>query len=185
MTDAREYSDYVTQLPLRAEAIHDPALVEQFPDHMRVIGCLIAEWSHVEYKLVVLLSLAAKVDLRAMQTMLYAVESSRARLSVIRAMFTYLKDDVRRTEALDLLDEAGSLLQQRNKYAHALYGESGSGEIAIVGVKDRTGVDMPLHDITHQFTRMKALSFRVGRMLSRVAGRYEEPPPGFDASPAP
>jgi len=175
MANIADREDFILSLPLDPQGANDPLVIEVFPDHLRLIGLIIAAWSEVEYKLIGLLAIELRASMDTVTAMIYALESSGARLEVIAAAFTTLaEDESARIEAAATITEAQSLLRQRNKFAHALYGESSKGEMAILSLQKGTAVELPLHDLKHQFERMKQLSYRVGRELSIRAGLFQE-----------
>ncbi|MDP9202600.1 MAG: hypothetical protein M3P26_11805 [Gemmatimonadota bacterium] len=183
MSDKPERQDFILLLPIDPKAADDPAIIEAFPNHMRLIGSIIAEWSHVEYKLAMLLAMGLRCPQQTVAAMLYAIESSGARLDVIEAVFRHFKEPAR-SEASALIEEARSMLVQRNKFAHSIYGESADGGLAIVGIRRDSAGDLPEHDLRHQFERMKALSYHAGRFLAILAGVFQEQPTGQSASDA-
>jgi hypothetical protein len=99
----------------------------------------------------------------------------------MRAAFQRLLADEARTEVLGLIKEAQSLLTQRNKFAHSIYGDNDRG-LAIVGLGRDKASDLPLHDLKHQLERMRALSYRVGRLVSIRVGYFQEQPSEQHAS---
>ena len=157
MTENTERKDYVVVMPIDPTGASDPMLIEGFPDHLRLIGLIVVAWSDVEYKLVSLFALTLRIPMETARAAFYAIESSGARLDVLRATLpTAIDDDNSRTEVIDLLHEAQSLLAQRNKFAHSIYGHTPEGEMSILGLRRGSATDLPLHDLTHQFGRMKA-----------------------------
>lgn len=135
-----------------------PGMLEHFPEHARIIGCLIAEWTHVEYRLILMLALASHAPNDVVMPMLYAVQSSKGRLEAMQAAYLrIIPDEPRRTQIMEVLDRARSLLTMRDKYAHALYGwydPDGPHEtLSIIGQGSRVGHDLPLYDLQHQYRR--------------------------------
>src|SRR5262245_29794224 len=103
-----------------------PTFLEDYPEHARLIGCLIAEWTAIEYKLMWLASFRMGVNARVVQPMIYGIDSSNARLESLRGAFMAIhnKSEAMRSEMEATLSESKQLLTQRNKYAHAIYGEN-------------------------------------------------------------
>lgn len=164
------------------------SFLEDSPEHAKTIAFLIAEWNALEQKLVYLTSLSMEVHRRVIIPMVYASDSSRTRLESIRGALAILfKDEpTQHAEMTEILDAAGGFLTQRNKYAHAVYGKSKQGELVLHNVREHTSDLVPLHDIQHQFERMKALSDRIGRLLARKMIEVQEakkklPRPGESA----
>lgn len=183
MTKPSDRKDFIAKIPVDSHGVNDPMLIEAYPHHVRLIGLIICAWSEIEYKLIGLLAIDLKVPMETIGMMVYAVESSGARLEILRAAFARLhKDETKRTEMIALIEEAQSLLLQRNKFAHSLYGHSEFGEMAIVSIRKDLAADLPLHDLKHQFERMRNLNFRVGREWSLRAGTYQEQPSAQHAS---
>lgn len=165
----------------------DPAITEQFPEHMKLVGNLVSEWSQVEHKLVVLLSYLMSADAEIIRPMLYAIESSSARLDAIRAaLLVLLHGNDQWLEVLTpLMDKAGSLLAQRNKYGHALYGMTGKGELGFVRVSKNQVTAVPLHDLEHQFGRMKELAGEIGALIPAAMNKGKLRRQALDASAVP
>ncbi|MEX2109083.1 MAG: hypothetical protein WD802_00570 [Gemmatimonadaceae bacterium] len=152
---------------------------------MRYVGLIIAAFSECEVKLITLLSMELGLRFGTVADMLYAIESSGARLEAMRAAFcSHMPDTGRLPEIVDLVDEAQSLLTQRNKFAHSIYAEGEHGEMAIIGMRRNEAVDLPLHDLKHQFGRMKALSYQLGRQIAMRTGVFSEQPSERHASDA-
>jgi len=106
-------------------------------------------------------------DALAVESMLFTVESSRARLQVLQIGFAHVlsQDVLPRAELL--IKRAGEILKLRNRYAHAIYGkDNDSKELAIVtrGRKIHT-VNIPLHELKHHLEQMRALSHDIGVMM--------------------
>jgi hypothetical protein len=175
-TPKDERADYVSMFPIDPLGANDPAIIESFPEHCKYIGYIVAEWSHIEYNLIGILTIAMEVQSAgAVQAMMYSLESSGARLGIFEAAFPFFFEGERKEEALSIIEEAKSLLIQRNKFAHSVYGENERG-MAIIGMKRSHAVDLPLHDLKHQFQRMRALSFRVGRLFAQQCDMWSEQP---------
>jgi hypothetical protein len=147
-------------------------IIEGYPDHARIIGYIIAEWTQVEFKLIMWLAFCLRLDRMIIKPMLYAIETSRGRLEAMTSAFLVLfKEEPERSEVLAILTEAKSLLNQRNKFAHAAYAKSSTGELAIVKPRTDEAVELPVHDLRHQFERMRALSDRIGQKLRPFFGK--------------
>lgn len=157
---------------------HESAIIERYPDQARLIGSIVAEWSQVEHNLVMLLGLSMKADAEIIRPMLYAIESSGARLDVISAAFAVLMKDRPEVwaEMEAVLTEAKKVLVQRNKYAHSFYGVSGTGELAVLGFRRGEANDLPLHDLKYQFDRVRELSKAVSISLAFALGLAKTPP---------
>lgn len=155
------------------------AIIERYPEHARLIGSVITEWTQAEHNLIRLLSSVMQADEEIILPMLYAIESSRTRLDVLTAAFRVLmRDDAAAWEDMDsALADAGKLLTQRNKYAHAFYAITTQDELAMMGLKRDEIIVLPLHDLMHQFERMRALSQRISVTLAYALGLAEAPPP--------
>jgi len=144
-----------------------PRILDEYPDHARLIGLIIAEWAHIEWRLVFTLQNYFEDDALAVESMLFTVESSRARLQVLQIGFAHVlsQDVLPRAELL--IKRAGEILKLRNRYAHAIYGkDNDSKELAIVtrGRKIHT-VNIPLHELKHHLEQMRALSHDIGVMM--------------------
>jgi hypothetical protein len=173
---------YIVQLPLDPEGANDPALIEAFPEHARMIGYIVAEWSQVEYKTAALVAIALRVPFQVIADMVYALESGGARMDVMRGALSHLNEEPARSEVEALFTEADSLRHQRNKFAHGLYGHGPNRELVMHGVRKASLGEVPLHDLMHQYGRMKALSYRAGRLVSSLADMFQEQPQGPGAS---
>ena len=170
----RDRTDYyITILPLDDDGRREPSMFESFPEHAKAIAFIIAEWNQIEFSLSGLLSLHIRVAPAAVRSMVYAIESSGGRLDLMRAAFTNLESNAEdRAEILGILDEAQSVLRQRNKYAHGLFGKSPDGGLALFGLRRDEVTDLPLHDLNHQVNRVRDLSFRVRKLASKRLGLF-------------
>lgn len=182
MADQDSRQDFFVVLPSDPMGADDPLIVEAYPEHFQIIGFFIAGWSELEYKLMAFLAVELQIPLKIVTAMMYAIESSGARLDVMRAVFGQAPDSPVKTEYLDFLTEAGSILTQRNKFAHAIYAEGHNYELAILGMRRDSASDLPVHDLKHQLGRLKNLSYRVGRNLAIRAGIFSEQPTEQHAS---
>jgi hypothetical protein len=104
-------------------------VLERYPEHAKHIACIIAAWTNIEYKLVLTLSQALQSDVNVVTPMLYAIQSSRGRLSAIDAAFAAIDmDESRRATIQSVIKDADSVLRARDKFAHALYGWAAAGD---------------------------------------------------------
>jgi hypothetical protein len=163
----RDTTDEVLMLPsFPIDPTEKPETwLERFPEHARYIGMLIGEWSILENKLAVLTALYVSKSASVILPMIYAVESSHARLESMRgALSVVLANHPKlHAETEKLFDVARGMLTQRNKYAHALYGRNRlTGDLIKVGTRGDPTEDVPLHVLKHQFERMKAHAHAVG-----------------------
>ncbi len=183
MADKRGRNDGIISLPSQGAPL-GPAIIERFPEHARLIGFFIAEWSQVEHNLVLIFAICLEAPSPVVRPMLYAIESSGARLeAMIAALKQLFAEDAETRELLvELFDQAKSLLHQRNKFAHSLYGVSATGEMAILGIRKQTASDLPLHDLQDQFNRIRRLSHRSSQMLAVALGRWKDRPPAPEPS---
>lgn len=175
----------IMRFPGSADAV-DPAVIELMPEHARLIGFLVAEWTQIEYKLTMYLALCLHAEARYIQPMIYAIESSKARINAVGAALRELVDnEPGRLWVEHTLTEAEKLLQQRNKYAHGMYGvDATSGECTLIGMGGRRETKLaPLHDLEHQFERMKALSHRLGVAIAAELGLPLGGPDATDSVP--
>jgi hypothetical protein len=157
-------------MPSGVDAV-DPTMLEAFPEHAKIIAFIIAEWSQVEYKLGLWLALRLSADGRIIQPMIYAIESSRARINAMHSAITHLLvHDPKSTKAVDaIFGEVSSMLNLRNRYAHAHFGrDSDSEELAIAAPPGKTTkpFNIPLHELQDHFSKMKRLSHKLGVILA-------------------
>src|SRR4051812_2656665 len=86
MTPKAPRGDYfIFQLPKNALGATEPSLLEQYPKHAQMIGCVTAEWSQIEYPLTSLVGMTLGMPSRVIDGILYAIDSSGARLKALRA----------------------------------------------------------------------------------------------------
>lgn len=152
------------------------SVLYRHPEHARLIGELIAQWSEVEMRLSFFLTLW--VDSPIIRPMVYAIESSGARIEAMRAAMLSLEHE--NTEAQEeineLMDDVKQLLRQRNKYAHSYYRGMRDGTLDMVSLKDHTATKLPLHDIKHQCRAMRRMVLRVQQLIeARLVTRPPEP----------
>jgi hypothetical protein len=150
--------------------IVEPSVMEEFPEHAKFVGFIIAEWSQIEVKLTLILAAKLSADQQIIIPMIAAIESSRARLNTIQAALYALAGPgtALRRRLGKVLEEADKLLTLRNRYAHAHFGpERESRELAITSLGGRTRpLSIPLHELKHHFERMKQLSHLLGVILA-------------------
>ena len=181
--DASKRQDGIMKMPDEFAAI-PTAIIEDYPEHARMIGCIVAEWSQIEYRIIFWLSLSLGANNTMIMPMIYAIEASRARLDATSAAFLeVVKEEPARSELVAILEEAKSLLNQRNKFAHALYGISASGELAILRLRTDDAGDLPLYDLKHQFGRMKELSHKLAMRLKPIVERLLPTPSAAQVRP--
>lgn len=167
----------------------------KYPEHLQLIGHIVAEWSNLEFKFVWLASLIIGVEHLVLYSMVYSNESNRARLnciaSALEAFYAFRPKE--HPEIAELIEEAQGCLRQRNKYAHALFGTSNNGSLMVLDPREistlhRTGTlgtSLPLHDLKYQLERITNLSIRIGKKFNDVlASKYGTPPQAPDASGA-
>src|SRR4051794_40303948 len=97
---------YLVVLPLDPEGANDPTLMEGFPEHAKLIGYIIAEWSQIEYKMAALVAISLQVPFTSIANMIYALESPGARLDVMRAGLSHIHREPGLSEVTALLTEA-------------------------------------------------------------------------------
>lgn len=140
-------------------------ILEAFPKHAQAIGALIAEYSTIEQNLALLLGFLTGTRKGVVMPMVYAIESSRARLEAMRAAMRsiLIKQSREDWETFNgLFDEARKLLTQRNKYAHAVFSITKNTK-ALMKTDPATFevTPVPLHDVEHQLERMRHHSMKV------------------------
>jgi hypothetical protein len=171
----------VFRLPTNEKEI-PPTILELFPDHAKLIGCFIAEWSVAEHYLAVWLALRLKADAHIIRPMIYAIESSRARIDVMATAMDQLfaLDSGAQRQLAEIFKEAGNLLTLRNRYAHAYYGEDrDSKELAITApASAKRPTNLPLHELNYHFERLRKFSAKLGLI---VAAEMQLPLKGPDA----
>lgn len=147
----------------------DACLLEEFPEHAKTIALIIATWSQIEFNLSLFLAASLRADRGIIQPMIYAIESSGARMEAIRTALLRIYPGEKAAKFIgDLMAEASQLLVQRNKYAHAYYGQIDEPkELALIGLHEkRKTTVVPLHDLAHQYERMKKLSHRTAVLVA-------------------
>jgi hypothetical protein len=161
-------------------------VLEAYPEHAQLIRCIVAGWSQLEMRLVVWLQALFSSDAPALEPMIYAIESSRARIDAMQSAFEQLMPADQLPHVRTLLRSAAKLLTVRNKYAHALYVVTlNTRELAILKRGGQSGFTrLPLSELTHQLQRMKEVSHAIG--LASFAATQESPPepPAPDTPPA-
>lgn len=164
-----------------------PSPLEAFPEHARLIAYIIAEWSQIEYKLAMWLALRLSANNDIILPMVYALETSRARLDVMATALRQLLGQHPSVKGrLDkMLIEAGQVLTLRNRYAHAHFGpDADSRELAIAGMGKKPPTNVPLHELTHHLNRAKSLSHQLGLILAAELGVPIKGPGAPDSVPA-
>ncbi len=170
MAEEPDFSHQVGRLPAYPFIEEDKwtsGMLEEFPKHALCISYLIAEWSAVENKLVKLATISVGTAAYIIEPMVYSIVSSFTRLEALQGAFAviYQKNEPKRTDMEEVCLQAKSLLTQRNKYAHALYGRTHGGELVVIGTRGKPSEEIPLYNLEHQLERMKILSHRVGKLL--------------------
>jgi hypothetical protein len=163
----------VFTLPASENAI-DPTAMERFPEHARLIGCFIAEWSVAEHWLALWLGLQLSDDAAIIRPMIYAIESSRARVDAMAAAMDQLfaRDQRARLKVAEVFKEALQLLTLRNRYAHGYFGDDpDSGELAITSpASAKRPINIPVHELKHHFERLKRFSHRMSLIVAAEIG---------------
>jgi hypothetical protein len=145
-------------------------IMDRFPEEARLIGCIVGEWTQIEHRLVMLLSLTANDPRDPFRPMLYSITGSLARLHAIQAglIALMLGNPEHEQTCRELAAEAERLLEKRNKIAHALFGFTEQGNhFAIVkpGSQVRTQAVSFAH-LNETYERMKKFSCRLGVVYS-------------------
>jgi hypothetical protein len=175
----------VLMFPQDAKTI-PPSPLEAFPEHAKYIAYIVAEWSQIEYKLAMWTALRMSADKHVVMPMIYALETSRARLDVMAAVLRELVGDHPKVKGrLDkLLTEASQLLSLRVRYAHGHFGpDADSQELAIAGMGKRQAINIPLHELKHHFTRFKGLSHELAVIVATELGLPLGGPDAPDSAP--
>jgi hypothetical protein len=167
----------ILRLPERGDPV--TGLLEEFPEHAKLIAYIVSEWTALEHKLALLTMFAANhaPERFAIRSMIYAIESSKARLDAMHAaMLSLAQSEGIQVSALStMFDGARQLLTQRNRYAHAMYGKNGStGELIRIDLKSDESVEVPLYDLEQQFQRMRNHSNAVGSVVAGVFAHIEK-----------
>jgi len=176
----------VLMFPLDAKNV-PPSPLEAFPEHAKHIAFIVAEWSQIEYKLAMWTALRMSADQHVVLPMIYALETSRARLDVMAAVLSGLVGDHPKVKGRleRLLTEASQLLALRVRYAHGHFGpDADSQELAIAGMGKRPPINIPLHELKHHFTRFKSLSHELALIIATELGLPLGGPETPDTVPA-
>lgn len=165
----------------------DPGLLEGFPEHAQYIAYIIAEWSHIEYRMAMWLALRLSTDKHIILPMVYSLETSRARFDMMASGLRDLLGDHPqvRGKLEQLLKRVDQALRLRNKYAHAYYGQDGdSMELAIAGLGKKKPVNLPLHELKHHFAQLRTLTHQLDVILAAEFGLPLGGPDAIDTVPA-
>lgn len=173
-----------------AEKRIDPSPLEAYPEHAKYIAYIIAEWSQIELRLAMWVATRMLADQHIVLPMIYALETSRARLDVMAAALRGLIG-VERPIALGKLDkllsEASQLLTLRVRYAHGHFGpDRDSLELAIAPLwgSKRKPINIPLHELKYHFERFKKLSHDLAVIVAAELGLPLRGPDAPDSVPA-
>src|ERR1700738_1781366 len=160
--------------------------LEAFPEHAQLITYVIAEWSQIEYRLALWLARRLSKDKHVILPMIYALETSRARLDIMAPGLRQLISEPRVQGRLDkLLGEASQFLNLRNRYAHGHFGQDAdSGELAIAGMGKKSPINIPLHELKDHCGRMKPLPHQLSVILAAELGLPLKGPVALDSVPA-
>ena len=146
----------------------DPNILDDFPEHARLIGCILAEWTQAEHKLVV--ALGAFIPGRgayAIRSMLYTLTTSRPRLQLIQAGLAEITSPSPETKAAlqDIAEEAEALLHLRNDLAHALFARATKNRLATFSYKRGQSTVVTVEQLKETYGRMTRFSRRAGDLL--------------------
>lgn len=149
--------------------------IRLFPEHARLLGCIVAETSSIEFALVNLLARSLNTTEDIIFPMVYAIASTRARLDAMAAVFTrVVKGEARLEEIREMLKEADTLLRLRNNYAHALFVGDREGRVPFVTMVTKLGAEaarsrrLEVAELERDLVRMRALSERVYRLTTEI-----------------
>jgi hypothetical protein len=109
------------------------SILDQFPDHARLIALIIANWTGIESILVRWTAYLLKTDYERSLVIWNESSSLAPKLKLIkRFMHRFMPDDKDRKAIMDLLGEIQSASGLRHKYAHAVYScDAGAETISI------------------------------------------------------
>jgi hypothetical protein len=157
----------IPSLPL-TEGPPPPTMLEHYPDHARLIGCFIGEWTVLEYKLVCVADMFLSMQGGALAQVVYQLKSSRMRVDSLELLMTGIPEKTELAlELIEILGEAKKLLKIRDDYAHHLFGRSpDTADLLKVGVTKDDHHAVTLDDLTHQFNRLKRVSHRTGQVFA-------------------
>lgn len=163
----------------------DPTVMDKFPEHARLIGCIVAEWTQVEHKMVVLLcSMMQGDDSKAARAMLYALSTSLGRVQLIQAALAELSGDSEAARATikEISDEATYQLGKRNDLAHALFGVTDDGKLGTFSYRRRKATEVKLDELEALYARMQTFSHKLGTALTNAMIYRQARRAGFAAS---
>jgi hypothetical protein len=153
--------------------------LEEFPEHARLIGLIVAEAAAFEHGLIKMLALTIGQREMAIYPIIYAIHSGNGRLEAMARGFERMEPDKDRLALIHIaIERAKDLLPKRNKYAHGLY-ESGMygfpeskipGVIGLMSMKNAgsskpTGYGLTTDELQGVFEEMKALTFAVDALF--------------------
>jgi hypothetical protein len=169
------------------DAIPRVSMLEAHPDYARLVGCIVAEWTSIEYTMTWLITSSMERHGRIIQAMVYAVAAGGARLAMmeagLRAIIPVRPGD---TTLDELFAEADRLLKRRNHFAHIHYARNAKWDgVRTMKLKHletdhpEASKELPLKELADLFQRMKNFNVAVGGLIQqvRLADLLEGPPP--------
>lgn len=114
-----------------------PSALEACPDHARLLGLIVAEFSTVEHMLAVVIApVVAPLECEAVHLLIASAPTSSARLHLMRALFRKRDRSSDEREAMgDLINSVEKLMVRRNLYAHAHFGLTPTRELVILNLR--------------------------------------------------
>jgi len=148
-------------------------VLEDYPEHAKLIGIIVTSWNDIEHALVMLLALCMGQQFLLIHPMVYALRNSVARLDIMEPtlleLFKQQKLDTK--ELASILAEARKVAKARNMYAHAVYGASDTLRIldlqegipAIFTQQDKNR-PLKIEELTDALQRSISLSHRIATL---------------------
>jgi hypothetical protein len=129
-----------------------------------------------------LVALVSRSDRHIIFPMVYAIQSSNARVGAMKAALSQLISIGSQIDALkvdDVFDRAEKMLRMRDKYAHARYGwfdaVAPGDKLWVIGQGTKASHELPLHDLMHQLDRAKELHQDVQSLVDSELEHYLTP----------
>jgi hypothetical protein len=172
-----------------------PSALETCPEHAKLLGLIVSEFSTVEHMLAVVVApVVAPLESEAVHLLIASAPTSSARLQLMRALFRKRDRSSDERKAMgDLINSVEKLMVRRNLYAHAHFGLTRTGELVMLNLKhmwtgEIVGRLVSIEELRDLYADLRETALMVSgvyTVLMRDAGLHAPQTVQLPGSPAP
>lgn len=148
------------------------------PEHAKLLGNLVASWSHIEERMIEILSLLlGSIDMPSRQ-IFRAIQSEHTRIKVITALLEEAPQNAAKGAEYDeIIARFASLNKARNKYVHGLWHTHDSGRVFIAEASAnelhlRAQREVTIEELETKLAEMGQLWREVRKLTQPVVSEY-------------